>query len=277
METQDTGFTEHSKPEDNCLINITNSFQKTPIRGIGDTDSITTVGSQIPPIHLMHIASNHNPVDKENAFEMSHNLGQNQNSKLDRYIKLPQIYKVDNYPMKNSHRNAQIKPMVPATELEVFSGNTHAIGSGIDSDNDGLPTIKESTIHDNSYCTCDDLQTSNSYSEQPRDREHGRNTKNDQAGISGSYINDSYHGRGAHIRSEKSTAWMNGRLQYSSSRLRRCPPDDKCPWFLHDKPMLTLIVVIVVNYLGCLLSARIFIALEGPEQVVNVAIISIAI
>ena len=49
----------------------------------------------------------------------------------------------------------------------------------------------------------------------------------------------------------------------------RCPPDEKCPWFLHDKPVTLLCVVIVVSWLFCLIFSRIFIALEGPTQKVR--------
>ena len=49
----------------------------------------------------------------------------------------------------------------------------------------------------------------------------------------------------------------------------RCPPDYKCPWFLHDKPLTLLVVVIGVNWLVCLIFAQIFIEFEGPDQKVG--------
>ena len=49
----------------------------------------------------------------------------------------------------------------------------------------------------------------------------------------------------------------------------RCPPDDKCPWFLHDKPLTLLVVVVALNWLLCFIFAQIFIELEGPAQKVS--------
>ena len=49
----------------------------------------------------------------------------------------------------------------------------------------------------------------------------------------------------------------------------RCPPDEKCPWFLHDKPLTLLVVVIALNWLLCFIFAQIFIEFEGPAQKVS--------
>ena len=46
----------------------------------------------------------------------------------------------------------------------------------------------------------------------------------------------------------------------------RCPLDTKCPWFLHDKPLALLFVVIAFNWLLCFIFAQIFIEFEGPAQ-----------
>ena len=46
----------------------------------------------------------------------------------------------------------------------------------------------------------------------------------------------------------------------------RCPPDEKCPWFLHDKPMALLVVVLAFNWVLNFIFASIFIELEGPAQ-----------
>ena len=50
----------------------------------------------------------------------------------------------------------------------------------------------------------------------------------------------------------------------------RCPPDEKCPWFLHDKPLTLLVVVIALNWLLCFIFAQIFIECEGPPQKVSI-------
>ena len=49
----------------------------------------------------------------------------------------------------------------------------------------------------------------------------------------------------------------------------RCPPDEKCPWFLHDKPMALLVVVLAFNWVLNFIFASIFIELEGPAQKVR--------
>ena len=46
----------------------------------------------------------------------------------------------------------------------------------------------------------------------------------------------------------------------------RCPPDEKCPWFLHDKPMALLVVVLAFNWVLNFIFASIFIELERPAQ-----------
>ena len=46
----------------------------------------------------------------------------------------------------------------------------------------------------------------------------------------------------------------------------RCPPDEKCPWFFHDKPLTWLLIVLGFNWVLNIIFSNIFLELEGPPQ-----------
>ena len=71
---------------------------------------------------------------------------------------------------------------------------------------------------------------------------------------------------GIEVEGEMGGGWRVLRREYFWDR---CPPDDKCPWFLHDKPLTLLVVVIALNWLLCFIFAHIFIEFEGPAQKVS--------
>ena len=85
-----------------------------------------------------------------------------------------------------------------------------------------------------------------------------------------------YQGQGNTYRTQPGTndqeevvqigSWAYLRREYIWDR---CPLDEKCPWFLHDKPLTLLVVVIAINWLVCFIFAQIFIELEGPAQKVR--------
>ena len=88
--------------------------------------------------------------------------------------------------------------------------------------------------------------------------------------------NPQYQGEGNTYRTQPGTndqeevveigSWAYLRREYIWDR---CPLDEKCPWFLHDKPLTLLVVVIAINWLVCFIFAQIFIELEGPAQKVR--------
>ena len=73
-------------------------------------------------------------------------------------------------------------------------------------------------------------------------------------------------GNGIEIEGEMGGGWRVLRREYFWDR---CPPDEKCPWFLHDKPLTLMVVVIALNWLLCFIFAQIFIEFEGPAQKVS--------
>ena len=71
---------------------------------------------------------------------------------------------------------------------------------------------------------------------------------------------------GDEIHNSEIRGWRVLRKEYCWDR---CPPDEKCPWFLHDKPLTLLVVVLGFNMVLSLIFANIFIELEGPPQKVS--------
>ena len=68
---------------------------------------------------------------------------------------------------------------------------------------------------------------------------------------------------GDEVDSSEIRGWRVLRKEYFWDR---CPPDEKCPWFLHDKPMALLVVVLAFNWVLNFIFSSIFIELEGPAQ-----------